>query len=141
MKALLLSSLSVALLLPGLSLAAGGIFAPGRLGDTKMMTKLPNEVLAASPEWSFDQGEPVLGPAKAASLAMEALRKTFPELKNASVGEVALKEKNGHGYYRVLIMQKVDPKAVTEAGGAMTPSQLGFFVLMDGTVVTPQPKD
>lgn len=86
-------------------------------------------------------GEPPIGPGKAAGLALAAQKVQFPDFKDASVREVSLVSSPKGSYYRVLIWQAVDMDAVAEAGGRMKPNQMNYYVLLDSSVIKPETKD
>jgi hypothetical protein len=122
-------------------LLAGSILAPGNYDAKRLVTKLDHDTLRASSKWRMGDGEPPIGPGKAAGLALAAQKVQFPDFKDASVREVSLVSSPKGSYYRVLIWQAVDMDAVAEAGGRMKPNQMNYYVLLDSSVIKPETKD
>ena len=123
------------------NLLAGGIQSPGTYDAKKLVTKLDHGTLKASSNWKMGDGEPPIGPGKAAELALAAQKVQFPDFKDASVREVSLVSSPNGSYYRVMIWQAVDMDVVAEAGGRMKPNQMNYYVLLDSSVIKPETKD
>lgn len=122
-------------------MAAGSIQTPGTYETKKLVTKLEHKTLKASSDWKMGNGEPPIGPGKAAELALAAQKIQFPDFKDASVREVSLVASPNGSYYRVMIWQAIDMEVVAEAGGRMKPNQMNYYVLLNSSVIKPETKD
>ena len=123
------------------SLFAGSIQSPGTYGTKKLVTKLDHGTLKESSNWKMGDGEPPIGPGKAAELALAAQKIQFPDFEDASVREVSLVSSPHGNYYRVMIWQVVDMNAVAKTGGRAKPNQMSYYVLLDSSIIKPEPKD
>ena len=141
MKTILLTTALSLFVFTAQGIAAGSIQSPGIFGEKKLVTKLDHEDLKASSAWKMGDGEPPIGPGKAAGLASDAKKVQFPNFKDSVVREVSLVSSKNGCYYRVTIAQDVDMEAVASVGGTVKPSQMTFYVLLDSTVINPKDKD
>lgn len=107
--------------------------APGTYGEKKLTTRLDHEVLKASSDWKMGQGEPPIGPGKAAELALAAQKIQFPDFKNPSVKEVSLVSSSSGCYYRVMLWHEI-----AGSEGLSKPDQMNYYVLLDSSVIKPE---
>lgn len=96
---------------------------------------LDSDSIEQTPQWTLEKGEPPLSVAKAASLAKKWRKENYKDMSDAEVRQISLtslgcSSMNGHWYYVVEFLPKVNSVPRFEPGNWVA-------VLFDGTVVGP----
>ena len=116
----------------------------GGTETTKFLTKLPQTELEASTSWKLSDGEPPIGPGKAAMLAIASKDAEYPDFKDWVIRDITLQFSEHGSYYRVNFKGKTyEEETVIDTILRISHHYEGFtyFVLFDSTVITPKQRD
>lgn len=108
----------------------------GRIGDTGYHCTLNPSKVRESGGWSFGSGEPPIGPGKAMSIAIEALKRQFPEIDHFSSDVISLIRYKEGAVYQAVFTSGPD-RGIGERSNME--NYMYIFVYLDGTVEAPTP--